>query len=100
LRLIWSPQAVDALSQAVRYIAMENPGAATRWAEGLLEALNRLERFPRSGRIVPELGREEYRELLYGDFRVIRRVGSNAVFILTVVHGRRTLDANELVDSP
>ena len=100
MRLIWSPRAVDALAEAVRYIATENPGAATRWAEGLLEALDRLEHFPRSGRMVPELGREEYRELLYGDFRVIYRVGSNAGFILTVVHGRRILDAHEVVDSP
>lgn len=54
MRLIWSPRAVDALAEAVRYIAAENPGAATRWAEGLLEALDRLERFPHSGRMVPE----------------------------------------------
>ena len=96
--MIWSPRAVDALAEAVRYIATENPGAATRWAEGLFEALDRLERFLLSGRMVPELGREEYRELLYGDFRVIYRVGSNACFLLTVVHGRRILDASEVVD--
>lgn len=99
MKLIWSPRAVAALGVAVHYIGQDDPGTATRWAEGLLEAARRLEQFPRSGRIVPELGLERYREILYGDFRIIYRVDSDAVAILTVTHGRRLLRANQITDS-
>ena len=98
MRLIWSPRAADAFAAAVRYIATHDPGTAARWANGLLTATRRLERFPRSGRVVPELGREEYREVLYGAFRIIYRVDSEAVLILTVWHGRRLLDETEITD--
>ena len=97
--LIWAPKAADAFAAAVRYIAADHPGTAARWASGLLTATRRLERFPRSGRIVPELGRDEYREVLYGEFRIIYRVDSEAVVILTVSHGRRLLEVTEITES-
>ena len=52
--------------------------------------------FPCSGQIVPELGREEIRELLKGDYRIIYRVAEHRVEILTVYHSARILDESDL----
>ena len=98
MRLIWSKDAADDFAAAVRYIAADHQGTAARWAKGLFAATRQLERFPRSGRIVPELGLDEYRELLHGEFRIIYRVDSETVVILTVLHGRRLLDETEITD--
>ena len=47
------------------------------------------------GRVVPELSREEIRELIYGDYRVVYRVAERRVDVLTVRHGRRRFDPDE-----
>jgi hypothetical protein len=36
LKVVWSMSAADAFESAVRYIAADHPGTATRWAAGLL----------------------------------------------------------------
>ncbi len=57
------------------------------------KAVDRLERFPLSGSIVPELRREEFREILLKKYRIIYRVRSEErVEIVTVHHGARLLD--------
>jgi len=47
--------------------------------------------FPESGRIVPEYGRGDLRELLFQDYRIVNRVKENEVQIAAVVHGARLL---------
>jgi plasmid stabilization system protein ParE len=51
-----------------------------------------LERFPLSGRVVPEFG-TPYREILVGPYRVIYRYDKDhdVAFVLNVVHGSRRL---------
>ena len=55
-----------------------------------------LRRFPESGRVVPELGREEIRELLVGSYRVIYRRSKNRIEIAMVRHQARHFDEDEL----
>ena len=51
--------------------------------------------FPCSGQIVRELGREEIRELLKGNYRIVYRVAEDRVEILTVYHSARLLDESD-----
>lgn len=63
----------------------------------LFEAIHGLERFPESGRPVPELPhRPDLREVIHGAYRVIYRVEPGEVSVLTVRHGRRLLDPSEV----
>jgi plasmid stabilization system protein ParE len=96
MKLVWSSVAVERALEAKAYIAADNPNAAEKWAEGLILAVQKLKRLPRAGRVVPEIGLEEYRELIYGNYRVVYRVSSNTVFILTVRHLRRLLELDDL----
>ena len=66
MRLVWSLLADRQVDEALAYIADDDVAAAQRWLEELLERVGALRRFPESGRVVPELGREEIRELLVG----------------------------------
>ena len=89
MRIIWAPIALDRAEEAARYIAGDRPAAAARWIDGLFETVEGLRQFPQKGRIVPEVGREEIREVLYGQYRVIYRLEKKRLFILTVRHQRR-----------
>ena len=100
MKLRWSPLALDRALEAKAYIAADNPAAADKWAAGLVGSVMKLERHPKSGRIVPEVGREEYRELVYGNYRVIYRFSAETVTILTVRHFKRLFDLAELEGPP
>jgi plasmid stabilization system protein ParE len=48
-----------------------------------------LAQFPESGRVVPEVAREDIREVFHGEYRVVYKVEPRRVAVLTVRHGRR-----------
>jgi plasmid stabilization system protein ParE len=45
---------------------------------------------------VPELNRDEIREILFGEYRVIYRLDPRRIVVLTVRHGRRQWDPTEI----
>ena len=84
--LIWSPTARAHLRLAEAFIAEDNPQAAARTAERILDAVERLRDFPASGRSgkLPHT-----RELVVPGtpFFLPYRVKGEAVEILGVIHG-------------
>ncbi len=86
--VVWSPLAVERVGEAADFIALDNPDAAARWTESVFDVVARLEAFPNSGSVLPELAREDVRELLHGEYRIVYRVEVERVLILTVRHGR------------
>ena len=97
MKIVWSPLAIERAYETAAYIAGDKPQAALAWLEGLFEATDRLERFPESGRVLPEIGRTEYREIVYRHaYRIIYRVEKSSVSILTVRNFAQELDESEL----
>ena len=89
----WTPQAADDLEATCLFIARDSPAMATIFADRVLQATERLGAHPRSRRIVPELGREDLREIIVGSYRVIYRLRTDEVQLLTLHHGARLFDA-------
>lgn len=96
MKVVWSPLADEQVDEAVAYIAADDRTAALAWLEQLLERVRSLARFPDSGRIVPELQRDEMRELLVGSYRVIYRRKADLVEIAAIRHGARQLDPGDM----
>ncbi|MFQ5741667.1 MAG: type II toxin-antitoxin system RelE/ParE family toxin [Acidobacteriota bacterium] len=96
MRISWSPLAIQRLREIADYIARDKRRVAERWVRGAFETVGRLEKLPYSGRVVPELGRPDIREVIYGAYRVIYRVAPGAVLVLTVRHGRQPIDEAEV----
>ncbi len=97
MKIVWSPLAIERAYEPATYIASDKPQAALRWLDGLFEVTDRLEMFPESGRIVPEIGLPEFREVVYGKaYRVIYRVEETRVSILTVRNFAQPLDTSEV----
>lgn len=74
MKVAWSPLAIQRVTEIARFIALDKPGAARHWADSIFDAAGRLEVHPESGRIVPELGRPEIREVTPGGDRIIYRI--------------------------
>ena len=97
MKVVWSPLAIERAYEAAAHIAGDKPEAALRWLDGLFDVTDRLELFPESGRVVPEIGQEHFREVVYGKaYRVIYRVEPARVSILTIRNFAQSLDRSEL----
>ncbi len=86
-RVIWAPQAIEDVEAIRAYVARDSPHYAELLVERLVSAVTRLESNPRSGRVVPEVGDESLREVIHGNYRIVYRVSSDVVEIVTVFHG-------------
>lgn len=88
-RIRWSNQALADLELIGDYIACDSPSLAQIQVERIFAAVERLSHYPRSGRIVPEMGRDDLREILFGTYRIVYSIDGDEVQVLTVVHSSR-----------
>ena len=91
MRLIWSPQAVEDVEAIRSYVARDSEQYANLLVERIVAAVDRLAAFPRSGRVVPEVGDQSLREVVYGTYRIVYRLKPEVVEIVTVFHAARLL---------
>lgn len=92
-RLIWSPQALADVEAIRAFIARDASRTAQIFVQRIFDSVERLERFPLSGAIVPEVGLEIFREIHFKSYRMIYRVDTpELVEIVTVYHSARLLD--------
>jgi toxin ParE1/3/4 len=92
--LKWTREALNGLEEIPRYITQDNPRAADRVIDGILNKADLLADFPDIGtrwRLVTE---GEVRMVLYGHYRIAyrRRTDTDAVEILGIFHGALDLD--------
>ena len=99
MKIQWSPLALDQAEEALDFIAAQGrPGGAAVWLDGLFERVRGLGPFPKQGRVVPEVGRAEIREIQYEGFRILYRVSPEIIGILSVRHSRQQLLREEFPD--
>ena len=96
MRVVWSPLADRQVDDVVEYIAHDDPIAALKWLERLLERVRALARFPDSGRMVPETQREDIREIFVSPYRVMYRRVDEGVEIVAIRHESRAFDEREV----
>ena len=98
MRLFWTETAKQDLQAIRRYIATDNPTTAKRWVERLKTRARSALLTPLAGRKVPELLREDIRELIEGNYRIVYQVFEDRLVVLTVFEGHHLLP-REKVDS-
>ena len=98
MRVLWTEQAWTRLAEIEAFIARDNPAAASKFVDKLIERGDALARYPDRGRKLREMPGAGLRELLVGNYRLIYRVTSSAIEVLTVFEGHRRLREGELPD--
>jgi len=91
VEIIWTESALKDVDDIAEYIALSNPVAAQQFVQTLFEKVQRLETFPDSGRIPPELENFPYREIIVNPCRVFYKIQTEHVFILHVMRQERDL---------
>lgn len=88
------PEVEEDLREIWHYIAKDNPFRAGRFVRALEQKVKALDVFPeRCPRInYPHLD-EEYRQLIYENYRIIFQIIENQVNILRIVHSARLLES-------
>jgi addiction module RelE/StbE family toxin len=90
----WSEQALEDVEEIRTFIARDSLRYAELVVDRIFEAVERLETYPLSGRIVPEFRDPALREAIIGNYRIVYRTGQGSISIATVSHTSRLLGPN------
>lgn len=90
-RIIWSPEALTHLEQLVRFVSKDNPTAAAKLGDAIIEKVLFLSNFPRLGKIFREVGLETLREISVPPYRIFYEINDagRRIEILSIWHGAR-----------
>lgn len=97
--VIWTEPALQELDAIAEYIALDSPAAAGHLVQNVFDKTGRLQDFPQSGRIPPELPDSVYREVVVPPCRIFYREDEQRVLVLFVMREERQLRAYMLANS-
>jgi toxin ParE1/3/4 len=89
MRVRWTRRALADLREIGIYIRSDNPDAARRWVARLRDRAVQAAEAPRSGRVVPEFGRADLREVFLRSYRIVYAVHDDGIEIVTVFEGHQ-----------
>lgn len=92
----WTPQAASDLEAIAAFIGADSDHYASLFVCDIFAVTERLARFPRLGRVLPEKDEPTIREVILGSYRIVYRFGGELVEILTIHHGARLLNPDQL----
>jgi len=95
MEVIWSPLALEKVGDIADYIALDKESAAKKWVNDIFDKAENIGAFPELGRLVPELNNPNYREIIFGNYRIIYTVKTK-VKILTIRNCRQLLDSGDI----
>ena len=87
--VIWSNPAKDDLKKIHDYIAKDSKFYAIKVSQEFVEKTEKLKDFSKMGRVVPEFGNTNIRELLVYSYRLIYEISSDKIEIIAIIHGRQ-----------
>lgn len=90
-RIKWTEVAWSDLERVADYIAKDSPRYAAAFVREVREAARSLVYFSERGRVVPEFGSPNVRELFVRKYRLIYHLTEEVVHIIGLIHGARDL---------
>ena len=79
------------------YIAQDSPHCAKKVTREIAARTGVLNELPRIGKMTPEVGDDDIRELSICTYRILYEIQDNgAVEILAVIHKRRTMKTEDI----
>jgi plasmid stabilization system protein ParE len=96
MKVIWSYIAIGNLIENTQYIAKENPEAARAVIDDIYDAGNKIKEFPEKGRVVPEIGKANIKEVFCRKHRTIYKNEARRITILTIRHMRQNIEPEDI----
>ncbi len=92
-KIIWADEALTDLEAIAEYIGKDSPYYAAAFVQEILDAARLLQPFPARGRVVPEIGGRDIREVFVKSYRLIYKSDETSIVVLALIHGARDLNA-------
>jgi toxin ParE1/3/4 len=90
--IFWTNQAIEDLESIGEYIEKDSPKYASITLKRIYNSTQLLINQPKLGRIVPEFGIDNIREIIEGRYRIVYRIiDSERIDIITIHHSSRLL---------
>jgi toxin ParE1/3/4 len=86
VRVRWTDHAKHQLVAIHDHIALDSERYALRVVDRLTRRSQQIAQFPKSGRMVPEVQREDIREVIEAPYRIVYRIMPERIDVLTVFH--------------
>jgi addiction module RelE/StbE family toxin len=86
MKIIWSERALAQIREIFHFISEDRPLIAERILEGLLERVELLVEFPEQGAVWGGSRRPDLRSIVVGSYRILYRIRSEEIAILSVRH--------------
>ena len=96
MKIIWTQEALDQLTEIEDYISQDSPERALKFIDQLIEHTSPLSDQPRLGCTVPEIANPDIREIIFKKYRIAYRLKKNCIEILTVFEGHMLLRIDEI----
>ena len=91
VKVVWTEFALEDLRSIHSYISKDSKIYANKFVEKLINRVDQLESFPKSGRVVPEFESDMLRELIEGNYRIVYKINSDHIGVVRIHHSARQL---------
>jgi len=92
----WTKPARADLKHIHDFIAEDSKHYARKVAQEIREKTDKLNELPSIGKMVPEVGKPEVRELQIYSYRIMYEVINEQPYVLAVIHKRRDFSPEDL----
>jgi toxin ParE1/3/4 len=89
-------RSLERATEIFEYIAQEKPPSAEKWIDEVFKRVERSAVSHEMGRMVPEISDSRFRELIYGNYRIVCRLAKQQISILTIRHSKQILPIREI----
>ena len=96
MKLQWSETAKNDLISIRNFIARDDVTAAKKWVDLLRTKARNIVHQPFAGRKVPELSRDDIREIVERNYRIVYQIQSDRISILTVFESHRLFPVKKI----
>ena len=91
MKLVWSPLSFERLENIYEFISDKDPVAAKNLINRIFERVESISKYPERGRKVPEINRNEIREIFESEYRIIYKIEPKKIIILTIRNFKQLL---------
>ena len=91
VKVIWTEFALEDLKAIHEYISQDSKAYADKFIEKLINRVDQLENFAKSGRSVPEFNSETIRELVEGNYRIVYKINPDHIGVVRIHHSARQM---------
>lgn len=85
-KIFYTKTVCDDLQGIYDYIARDSLFYAEIFIDRLMTTAERLESYPQSGRVVPEIGDPLVREVIYKAYRIMYKIDGARIYVTQITH--------------